>query len=348
MEDAIQRTLKLISGKDGKAGSAAKFEVGPTDGSDTELLDAYSRAVVAVAGSVGPSVVNISIKKRLARPGIEEAEVGSGVIIAPDGYILTNSHVIHRANELLITVTDGTSVTATLVGEDPPTDLAVVRANLSGLHYASIGDSGSLHVGQLVIAIGNPYGFQSTVSTGVISALGRSLRSQDGRLIENIIQHTAPMNPGNSGGPLVDSKGRVVGINTAIIPLAQGIGFAIPSNTARWVVSQLLTHGRVRRGYLGVVGRDRKIERRLMLYHKLKGETAFEVISVEPQAPAAQSGLKVGDIIIAFNNKEVKGIDDLHVFLASWPISPPVVVTVLRGQSKIQLEVVPIEVKQVF
>ncbi|MCL5985144.1 MAG: trypsin-like peptidase domain-containing protein [Actinobacteria bacterium] len=348
MDDTIQRTLKLISGKTSRAGSAAKFEVGSTDDSDAELLDAYSRAVIAVASSIGPSVVNISIRKKLARPGIEEAGAGSGVIIAPDGYILTNSHVIHQANELLITITDGTSVVATLVGEDPPTDLAVVRANLSGLSYASLGDSTTLHVGQLVIAIGNPYGFQSTVSTGVISALGRSLRSQEGRLIENIIQHTAPLNPGNSGGPLVDSKGRVVGINTAIIPLAQGIGFAIPSNAARWVVSQLLTHGRVRRGYLGVVGRDRKIDRRLVLYHKLGSEKAFEVILIEPKAPAAQAGLQVGDIIIAINDREVKGIDDLHVFLASWPISPPLVVTVLRGQSKVQLEVIPVEAKQGF
>lgn len=345
MDNTIQKALKLIGDPYSRASSAVKFEAGSTDGSDTELLDAYSRAVISVASNVGPSVVNISIKKKLVRRGIEEAGVGSGVIIAPDGYILTNSHVIHRANELLITITDGTSVVATLVGEDPPTDLAVVRANISGLLYASIGDSSSLHVGQLVIAIGNPYGFQSTVSTGVISALGRSLRSQEGRLIENIIQHTAPLNPGNSGGPLVDSKGRVVGINTAIIPLAQGIGFAIPSNTARWVVSQLLTHGRVRRGYLGVVGRDRKIERRLILYHKLKIEKAFEVILIEPQAPAAQAGLQVGDIIIEINNKEVKGIDDLHLFLASWPISPPVLVTVLRGEAKIQLEVVPMEAK---
>ena len=348
MEDTIQRTLKLISGKGIGAGSAAKFEVGSADESDTELLDAYSRAVIAVVGSVGPSVVNISMKKKLARSGMEEVGAGSGVIIAPDGYILTNSHVIHQAKELLITITDGTRVVAMLVGEDPPTDLAVVRANLSGLPHASIGDSSLLHVGQLVIAIGNPYGFQSTVSTGVISALSRSMRSQEGRLIENIIQHTAPLNPGNSGGPLVDSRGRVVGINTAIIPLAQGIGFAIPSNTARWVASQLLTHGRVRRGYLGIVGRDRKIDRRLMLYHKLKSEKAFEVISVETQAPAAQAGFQVGDIIIAINEKEVKGIDDLHIFLASWPISPPVVMTVLRGQSKVQLEVVPIEAKQVF
>jgi S1-C subfamily serine protease len=176
MEDTIQRTIKLISGKGSEAGSAAKFEVGSADESDTELLDAYSRAVISVASNVGPSVVNISIKKKLVRRGIEEAGVGSGVIIAPDGYILTNSHVIHRANELLITITDGTSVVATLVGEDPPTDLAVVRANISGLLYASIGDSSSLHVGQLVIAIGNPYGFQSTVLTGVISALGHVRR----------------------------------------------------------------------------------------------------------------------------------------------------------------------------
>lgn len=236
MDEHIQKTLKLINSENSAGSKQEPCEIGPSEASDAELLDAYSRAVIKVVEAIGPSVVSISIGKQIPSREFEQAGAGSGVVIAPDGYILTNSHVVHNAKRLAVTLTNGTTLSATLVGEDPATDLAVIRADGSSLPYASLGDSTLLRVGQLIIAIGNPFGFQSSVSTGVVSALGRALRSREERLIENIIQHTAPLNPGNSGGPLVDSRGRVVGINTAIIAIAQGIGFSIPSNIAKWVV----------------------------------------------------------------------------------------------------------------
>ena len=219
----------------------------------------------------------------------------------------------------------------------------MIRVTASSLPHATLGDSAGLKVGQLVIASGNPFGFQSTVSTGVISALGRALRSQEGRLIENIVQHTAPLNPGNSGGPLVDSRGRVVGVNTAIIAMAQGIGFAIPSATAKWVVSQVLLHGRVRRGFLGLAGRPRPLERRLVRFHQLTGDFAVEAISVTPQGPAAQGGLQAGDLIVAINGLSVASVDDMHRFLAEWPLGQGVTLTVLRGRERRELHVVPAE-----
>ena len=226
MEKHIQHALKLIEGEGHEENIQGRCEIGTTETSDVELLDAYSRAVIKVVDTVGPAVVSISVGKQTSKREPDEVGAGSGVVIAPDGYILTNDHVVHNAKRLTATLADGTSLEATLVGTDPATDLAVIRANTSSLPYSTLGDSASLSVGQLVIAIGNPFGFQSTVSAGVVSALGRALRSREGRLIENIIQHTAPLNPGNSGGPLVDSRGRVVGINTAIIVMAQGIGFS--------------------------------------------------------------------------------------------------------------------------
>jgi len=316
-----------------------------TEKSDAELLDAYSRAVISVVDGVGPSVVSISVDKRPSRRSPEREGAGSGVVIAPDGYILTNSHVVSNARRLATTFTDGTQAKATLIGEDPATDLAVIRAEASGLPYALLGDSGALRVGQLVIAMGNPLGFQSTVSTGVISALGRALRSREGRLIESIIQHTAPLNPGNSGGPLLDSRGEVVGVNTAIIMMAQGIGFAIPADTARWVVSQLLTHGRVRRGYLGIAGRERPLHRRLVLFHDLPNERAVEIMSVEGDGPARQAGLREGDLVVAINEHMVNSIDDLHRFLADWPIGSPVTLAVLRGKERLAVKVSPVEAK---
>jgi S1-C subfamily serine protease len=316
-----------------------------TEKSDAELLDAYSRAVISVVDGVGPSVVSIGVDKRPSRRGPEREGAGSGVVLAPDGYILTNSHVVHNARRLATTFTDGGQANAALIGEDPATDLAVIRAEASGLSYALLGDSAALRVGQLVIAMGNPLGFQSTVSTGVVSALGRALRGRDGRLIESIIQHTAPLNPGNSGGPLLDSRGEVVGINTAIIMMAQGIGFAIPANTARWVVSQLLTHGRVRRGYLGIAGRERPLHRRLVVFHDLPNERAVEIMSVEADGPARQAGLREGDLVVAIDEHMVNSIDDLHRFLADWPIGSPVMLTVLRGPDRLTVRVSPAEAK---
>lgn len=345
MNEDVDRVLKYInySGRGAETDESAGRSGAGTN--DAELLDAYSRAVIAVAETVGPAVVSISANKERARRRRDQESLGSGVVIAPDGYILTNSHVVHNARRLMTAFTDGSRLEAAVVGEDPATDLAVIRTNASALPYARVGDSDSLRVGQLVIAIGNPLGFQSTVSTGVVSALSRSLRSLDGRLIDNIIQHTAPLNPGNSGGPLVDSRGQVVGVNTAIIAMAQGIGFAIPCNTAKWVVSQLLTHGRVRRGYLGIAGRTRPLSRRLVRYHKLKHEQAVEVISAEPRGPAARSGVHSGDLIVAIHDQAVTSVDDLHRFLAEWPLGQPVNLQVIRGDQSLTVDVKPVEMK---
>ncbi len=311
--------------------------------SDAELLDAYSRAVMKVVEAVGPAVVSIALGWRVRENGMEKGGAGSGVIIAPDGYILTNSHVVHNATRIDVSLNDGRNFEATLIGEDPATDLALIRVSAANLPFAPIGDSDSLKVGQLAIAIGNPFGFQSTVSTGVISALGRHWRSEDGRLIENIIQHTAPLNPGNSGGPLVDSRGRIIGINMAIIAMAQGLCFSIPANTAKWVVSQILAYGRVRRAYLGIAGRARPLDPRLGRQHNFFKESAVEVMVVENGGPSARAGLQAGDLIIALNEQSTKNVDDLHQFLAQWPIGSAATLTVIRGLDLIKLTIIPTE-----
>lgn len=310
---------------------------------DVELLDAYSRAVVAVVEAVGPAVVSITVGNQPSDHATEQVGAGSGVVIAPDGYILTNDHVVQKAKSLSVSLTDGTSLAATLIGSDPATDLAVIRANTAYLPSGTLGSSERLRVGQLVIAMGNPFGFQSTVSTGVVSALGRALRSTQGRLIENIIQHTAPLNPGNSGGALVDSTGEVVGINTAIIAMAQGIGFSIPASTAKWVVSQILTHGRVRRGSFGIAARQRPLDRRMVRFHGLKKNHAVEVLSVESNGPAGRAGLRRGDLIVAVNGSAVQSVDDLHRFLSEWPIGRPAEIDILRGAVREVLGIVPKE-----
>ncbi len=305
------------------------------------LLDAYSQAVIGVVEKTGPAVVSISAGTPSWRQGFEQAAAGSGVIITPDGYVITNEHVASAGSKLSITMQDGSSYPATVIGKDPATDLAVVRASVSGVHFASLGDSAKLKVGQLVVAIGNPFGFQSSVTAGVVSAIGRSLRSREGQLIENIIQHTAPLNPGNSGGPLVDSLNQVVGINTAIIGLAQNIGFAIPANTAEWVVPQLLAHGRVQRGFLGISGQTRPVDRRLVLLHNLPAATAVLVVVVENQAPAGQAGLREGDMIFSADDLTVTSIDDIHRFLAHWTPGQPVNLGILRGTEKLYKSVAP-------
>ena len=343
MDDRLNQTLKLINGQELERGAPGRCEVRETGKTDVELLDAYSRAVINVVEAAGPAVVGISIGREKTEETYLQTGAGSGMIIAPDGYILTNDHVVHQAEQLTATLADGGRLAAILVGTDPGTDLALIRANASSLPYATLGDSSLLRVGQLVIAIGNPFGFQSTVSTGVVSALGRALRSREGRLIENIVQHTAPLNPGNSGGPLVDSRGRVVGVNTAIIAMAQGIGFSIPSNTAKWVVSQLLTQGRVRRSFLGIAARQRQLNRRLVRYYNLAGDQAVEVISVDPRGPAGQAGMKEGDFIISMNEHNITSVDDLHHFLAEWSIGRPVTLTLLRGQEQVKMDVIPVE-----
>ena len=343
MDAQLEHLLKLINGETDNTNPVDESDRRPAGDADLELLDAYSRAVVSVVDSVGPTVVSISAGKNLGGSEADQAGAGSGVVIAPDGYILTNDHVVQNADRLKVRLTDGASLSATVIGKDPATDLAVIRADASYLPCSTLGSSDRLRVGQLVIAVGNPFGFQSTVSTGVVSALGRALRSTQGRLIENIIQHTAPLNPGNSGGPLVDSTARVMGINTAIIVMAQGIGFSIPGTTARWVVSQILTHGRVRRGFLGIAGRQRPLDRRIVRFHQLQKNHAVEVLNIESNSPAEKAEMRVHDLIVAINRVDVESVDDLHRFLAEWPIGQPVELDVIRGQRRQVLVVKPEE-----
>lgn len=331
--------LRLLTAEDAHLTSAGRPVTGGA--SDEELLDAYSRAVISVVEKVGPAVVSIRVKKRARSRRPEGEGAGSGVIIAPDGFVLTNNHVVEGAGEVEVTLTEGNTFTAQIVGCDPATDLAVIRAGSSGLPAAELGDSDLLRVGQLVIAIGNPLGFQSTVSTGVVSALGRSLRGQSGRLIENVIQTDVALNPGNSGGPLVDSRGRVVGINTAMIMMAQGISFAVPVNTARWVASELITRGKVRRAYLGLSGQTRPLSRRAQRYFELAGATAIEVVSLEENGPAQRAGLRAGDRIVALNGKSVGTVDDIHKLLLGWPSGSPLRLTLLRDGERLELNVVP-------
>ena len=303
--------------------------------SDADLLDAYSQAVIGVAGKVGPAVV--SVTGRNERSG----GMGSGFLITPDGYALTNSHVVHERRRLRATTEEGDTLDADLIGDDPATDLALIRLAARDLPYAELGDSEALRAGQLVIAIGNLFGFQSTVSTGVVSALGRAMRSQEGRLIENIIQHTAPLNPGNSGGPLVDSRGRVVGVNTAIIPMAQGLGFAVPGNTAKWAVGELLAHGRVRRLSLGVTATVVPLPRRLAVELDLVTDRAVQVVQVIPDGPAARAGVAGGDLITAVNGRIVTSLDDLHRILAGLPLDRPFHLSVIRDGRQLDVPVEP-------
>ncbi len=313
------------------------------DARDSELLDAYSRAVVGVADVVGAAVVSITAGWQRER-GAEREGSGSGVILAPDGYILTNSHVVHGAGRLEATLRDGRTLSALLIGDDPATDLAIIRVNDPlRLPHAVLGDSNALRVGQLVIAIGNPLGFQSSVASGVVSSLGRHWRLRDGRMIENIIQHTAPLNPGNSGGPLVDSRGRVVGINTAMIAGAQALSFAVPASTAQWIVPQLLAHGHVRRGYLGIAARARVIDRRLARFYQLEADTAVEVVVVEPGGPAQRADVRTGDLVFAINDKSVQQVEDLHRVLSEWAVAQPMTLSLFRGIEQLRVIVVPTE-----
>jgi len=342
--DQRQPSLSWLNAVNDSALGTASAETGPPcpePPSDAELLDAYSRAVTSVVESIGPAVVSIHTGEGRRASEFEPRGAGSGFVITPDGYILTNSHVAASAREIQVIFIDGQKRAALLIGHDPSTDLAVLRVNASGLPYATLIDSAGLRVGQLVIAMGNPLGFQSTVSTGVLSSLGRALRSQDGRLIENIIQHTAPLNPGNSGGPLLDSRGRVIGINTAIIAQAQGIGFSIPASTARSVVPQLLAKGRVERGFLGVIGYRRQLDRRLVRFHQLGKEYGVEIVSLDPSGPARKAGMQTGDIIVSIHGREVTSPDDLFRFLSEWPVGRSVAVTLLRRKGKFDLEVEP-------
>jgi S1-C subfamily serine protease len=321
---------------------------------DAPLLDAYSRAVTEAVERVSPSVVNIEVHTAAGRTRSgdprERRGSGSGFVFTPDGLILTNSHVVHDAKRIVVALADGRQVSASPIGDDPASDLAVIRideprVDEPGLMAAALGDSQRLRVGQVVVAIGAPYGFQSTVTAGVVSALGRSLRSYSGRLIDDVIQTDASLNPGNSGGPLVDSLGRVVGVNTATILPAQGICFAIGINTAKFVASRLLRDGRLRRSYIGVSAQTVPVHRRVVRFYDLAKESGALVLSVEDNSPAKRAGLRDGDVIVALEGKPVAGVDDLHRLLTDVRVGVSCTLTVLRYTEKLEVKIVPEEAR---
>jgi S1-C subfamily serine protease len=301
------------------------------DREERDLLDAYSRTVTSVAELVSPSVVRI-----------EASGSGSGFVTTPDGYLLTNSHVVSGEKRIHVTLQDGQRLPAQLVGDDPHTDIALLRIDAPKLIALAFADSSALRVGQLAIAVGNPYGFDCTVTAGVVSALGRSLRTKTGRLIDDVIQTDAALNPGNSGGPLVDSQGRVIGVNTAVILPAQGICFAIAANTAGFVMGKLIHDGRIRRCYLGIAGQNVPLHRRVVRFHGLASESGILLVSVEPQSPAARAGLHDGDLIVAFGDRPVASIDDLHRLLTAERAGVPTTVTILRDLEKRMVQVEPL------
>jgi S1-C subfamily serine protease len=315
----------------------------------SSLLDAYSTAVTNAVERISPSVAHIAVHQAAGRTRSGEPRErqggGSGFVFTPDGLILTNSHVVHEATRIAVTLSDGRHMPAILIGEDPASDLAVIRVDEPGLVAAELGDSQRLRVGQIAIAIGAPYGFQSTVTAGVVSALGRSLRSYSGRLIDDVIQTDASLNPGNSGGPLVDSAGRVVGVNTATILPAQGICFAIGINTAKFVASRLLRDGRIRRSYIGVSAQTVPVHRRVVRFYDLPKEMGAVVVGVEENSPAKRAGLREGDIIIALEGHPVAGVDDLHRVLTDVRVGVSSSLTVLRWTDKLELKIVPEEAR---
>jgi S1-C subfamily serine protease len=318
--------------------------------SDFALFDAYSRAVIQAVEKVSPSVVNVEVHQAARGRSGERRGGGSGFVFTPDGLILTNSHVVHSATRIEVTLADGRRLPAHTIGDDPATDLAVIRIDLIGndapnLQAVELGDSQQLRTGQVAIAIGNPYGFQSTVTAGVISALGRSLRSYSGRLIEDVIQTDAALNPGNSGGPLVDSGGRVIGVNTATILPAQGICFAIGINTAKFVASRLLRDGRIRRSWIGVSAQTVPIHRRVVRFYNLPRETGVVVVGIEEKSPAQKAGLREGDVIVALDEKPVAGVDDLHRLLTDAQVGARCVVTVIRHTERVRVGIVPEEAR---
>ena len=319
---------------------------------DEGLLDAYSRAVIEAAEKVSPSVVYIQVTgvpRRSQRRGQGPNEItgtGSGFVFTPDGFILTNSHVVHGASKIDVTLMDGRRFQAQLIGDDPDTDLAVIRITAPNLVPAELGESHSIRVGQLVIAIGNPFGFQYTVTAGVVSALGRSLRAQSGRLMDGVIQTDAALNPGNSGGPLVNSRGEVIGVNTAMILPAQGICFATSIDTAKFVAGRLIRDGKISRSYIGLAGQNVPIPRRIIRFYQLPVETGVLVVSFETNGEASaarEGGLLAGDLLVEFDGVPIRGIDDLHRLLTDERIGKRVPVTVIRGVQKLSIELVPKE-----
>lgn len=314
---------------------------------DCALLDAYSRAVTDAVEKVSPSVVNIEVRQSAPTPRSGEPRErragGSGFVFTPDGLILTNSHVVHNASQIEVTLSDGRRVPAHTIGDDPATDIAVIRIDAASLTPVQLGDSQQLRPGQMAIAIGNPYGFQSTVTAGVISALGRSLRSYSGRLIEDVIQTDAALNPGNSGGPLVNSQGEVIGVNTATILPAQGICFAIGINTAKFVTSRLLRDGRIRRSYIGVSAQSVPIHRRVVRFYNLPKETGVVIVGIEPNSPARTASLREGDLIVALDEKPIAGVDDLHRLLTDAQVGARCMLTIIRHTERLALPIFPEE-----
>lgn len=306
-----------------------------------EALDAYSRAVSGVAEELSPSVVRVEVRGRRGDKRTGAGASGSGFVATPDGFLFTNSHVVHGAEEIEVGLLDGTTHEATLVGDDPETDIAVIRIGAKGLRSVRLGNSGKLRVGQLVVAIGNPFGFQCTVTAGVVSALGRSLRALSGRLIEGVLQTDAALNPGNSGGPLAISNGNVVGLATAVIQGAQGLCFAIPSNTVARIASGLIKDGRIVRSKIGLRGQDVPILTRVSRYHELSNERGVFVVSVLDGSPASRAGVREGDIVVSFAGEPVNGIDDLHRLLTSGVVGIASALVVLRGTERVSLTVLP-------
>jgi S1-C subfamily serine protease len=319
---------------------------------DLSGLDPYSQAVVRAVDSVGPSVVNIEVRHepragqapprqgRGGRPGRApegQTGTGSGFLFTPDGFLLTNSHVAQGASRIEVTHPDGRSFSAVLVGDDPDTDLAVLRVTGTDLPYATLGDSAAMRVGELVVAMGNPVGFQFTITAGVISALGRSLRSLTGRLIDNVIQTDAALNPGNSGGPLANTRGEVVGVNTAMIMGAQGICFAIASNTAKLIAGQLMRHGRVRRGRLGIAGQNTPLPRAVARYYHLAAESGVRIMAIEPAGPAQQANVLAGDVIVSYDDQPVTSIDDLQRLVTFDKVGITSRLSVIRGTQRVDL-----------
>ena len=326
--------------EDSPSSGAAKPSPILTDGS---LLDAYSNAVVSAADRISPAVVKIDVRRNAKQHRSESGGSGSGFLFTPDGLILTNSHVVSGASEVGVSLRDGHSMDADILGDDPHTDLALVRVSGSKLPTVQFGTSRGIRVGQLAIAIGNPYGFECTVTAGVVSALGRSMRAYSGRLIDDVIQTDAALNPGNSGGPLSNSRGEVIGVNTAIIMAAQGICFATAIDTAKVVVAQILRHGRVRRGWLGIAGQNMPLSRRMVRYHELEIESGVRIASVESGSPAEKAGLREGDVVVSYDGMAVAGIDDVHRLLTETRVGQEAPIVVLRRGEKLVRPIVATE-----
>ncbi len=341
--ETIDTIIQPISHTESNVAEATPFRA---QEKDDELLDAYSRAVVSVVDKVSPAVVNVYVSRKMQRPMYGQNEVqggGSGFVFTPDGFILTNSHVVHEASKIDVTLYDGRQFPARIIGDDPDTDLAVIKIDAQDLAFAELGDSGALRVGQLVIAIGNPFGFNCTVTSGVVSALGRSLRTGSGRLIDDVIQTDAALNPGNSGGPLVNSRGEIIGVNSAVVLPAQGICFAIPSSIAKFVAAALIHDGKIRRSWIGIGGQNVALRPEVVKDKRLPVDQGVLAVGVDRYSPADKAGLMPGDVIVGMDEHPVKSIDDLHKLLTEEYIGKKAKLIVLRRLEKLSLDIVPAE-----